>query len=87
MRKSLTALVAMVFLSVLTLINANNIYAKVFATVEGTVKSEDGKPVEGARVILIFSEDGTKYELSTDKNGKWRKANIRPGSWTIGFLA
>lgn len=70
-----------------TIMSSQNGYAKVFALVEGTVKSEDGKPIEGATVILIFSEDGTKFEITTDKKGIWRKANIRPGSWTIGFIA
>lgn len=77
----------MVLLSIIILISINSAYAKVFATVEGTLKAEDGKPIAGAKVILIYSEDGTKYELTTDKKGKWRKANIRPGAWTIGFMA
>lgn len=64
-----------------------NIYAKVWAIVDGTVSSEDGKPIAGAQVILIFSEDGETYELTTDKKGRWRIANIRPGTWTIGFMA
>lgn len=59
----------------------------MFALVSGTAKSEDGKPIQGVKVILIFSEDGTKYELTSDKKGKWRKANLRPGTWTIGFMA
>lgn len=63
------------------------IQAKVFALISGSVKSEDGKPIKGAKVILIFSEDGTKYELATDKKGKWMKSNLRPGAWTIGFMA
>jgi tetratricopeptide (TPR) repeat protein len=68
-------------------INVNNIFAKVYAMAEGTVRSEDGKPIAGATVILIFSEDGTKYELTTDEEGRWRKSNLRPGQWTIGFMA
>jgi len=67
--------------------NSYSIQAKVYAKISGTVKSEDGKPIEGAQVILIFSEDGTKYELTTDKKGNWRKSNLRPGTWTIGFMA
>jgi tetratricopeptide (TPR) repeat protein len=67
--------------------NTYYIHAKVLALISGTVKSEDGKPIEGAKVILIFSEDGTKYELTTDKKGKWMKANLRSGRWTIGFMA
>lgn len=69
------------------MISAHSIYAKVWALVEGTVKTEEGKPIKGANVILIFSEDGTKFELTTDKKGKWRKPNLRPGRWTIGFIA
>jgi len=62
-------------------------FSKVFATVSGTVKSKDGKPVAGAKVILVFSEDKTTFELITDENGNWRKMNLKPGAWTIGFLA
>ena len=38
-------------------------------------------------MILIFSEDGTKHELTTDKKGRWKKANMRSGAWTIGIMA
>ena len=71
----------------LAVICAVFVYAKVFAAVEGTVKSKDGKPLAGARVILIFSQDSTKFELVTDEKGRWRKMNLQPGSWTIGFIA
>ena len=70
-----------------TLISAAYGYAQVFAIASGTVKSEDGKPIQGAKIILIYSEDGTKFELTTDGKGRWRKANVRPGTWTIGFMA
>ncbi len=63
------------------------IFSRVFALVEGTVNSVDGKPIPDARVILIFNEDGEKIELTTDKKGKWRKANLRPGAYTVGFIA
>lgn len=62
-------------------------YSKVFATASGTVKSKDGQPIAGAQVILVFSEDGTKFELITDEKGNWRKMNLKPGRWAIGFLA
>jgi len=68
-------------------IGAESAFAKVFATVSGTVKSKDGKPIAGAKVILVFSEDETTFELVTDKKGRWKKVNLRPGAWTIGFLA
>ena len=71
----------------MTMINSFLLFSQTFAIASGTVKSEDGKPIKGAKVILIFSEDGTKHELTTDKKGRWRKANMRSGAWTIGFMA
>ncbi len=70
-----------------TLISAAYGYTQVFAIASGTVKSEDGKPIQGAKIILIYSEDGTKFELTTDGKGRWMKANMRSGTWTIGFMA
>ncbi|MBN1224381.1 MAG: tetratricopeptide repeat protein [Candidatus Aminicenantes bacterium] len=74
-------------LVVITFLGSVFLYAKVFATVIGSVKSKDGTPIPGAQVILIFSQDGTKFELDTDEKGQWKKVNLRPGTWTIGFLA
>lgn len=71
----------------LVFIGSDSVYAKVFATVTGTVKSKDGAPIAGAKVILVFSEDGTKFELVTDEKGQWKKVNLRPGTWAIGFMA
>jgi tetratricopeptide (TPR) repeat protein len=68
-------------------ITTYSLYSQVFATATGTVKSKDGKAIEGARVILVFSEDQTTFELTTDEKGVWRKSNLRPGTWTVGFLA
>jgi len=86
-KPSILIFITVVFISGIIIFNTHNVYAKVFAKVSGTVKSEDGKPIEGAIVILIFSVDGTKYELTTDKKGIWRKVNLRAGTWTIGFMA
>ncbi len=80
-------LAAIVAFSILFLISAGFALSKVFAMAHGTVKSKDGRPIEGARIILIFSEDGSKYELLSDKKGNWRKANLPPGTYTIGFMA
>lgn len=72
---------------IILLTSSSFIQAKVFATVTGTVNSKDGTPLAGAQVILIFSQDGTKFELVTDEKGRWKKVNLQPGAWTIGFLA
>jgi tetratricopeptide (TPR) repeat protein len=88
MKKPLAIINVMImFILAILMINSTFLYSQVFAMASGTVKSEDGKPIKGAKVILIFSEDGTKYELITDKKGRWRKASMRSGAWTIGFMA
>lgn len=87
MRKPSTILIlTIIFISGIILSIAPDAYAKVFAKVSGTVESEDGNPIEGAKVIFVF-EDGETFELTTDKKGKWRKSDLRPGQWTIGFMA
>jgi len=88
MKKTVTIInVTIMFISMIVMINSPFLYSQVFAMASGIVKSEDGKPIKGAKVILIFSEDGTKHELTTDKKGRWRKASMRSGTWTIGFMA
>lgn len=61
----------------------NNVLdGSTWAIVQGIVKNKEGKPIEGALVILQ-NEQGAKYEYLTDKNGKWIAANIEPGNWKI----
>jgi tetratricopeptide (TPR) repeat protein len=78
---------AVASLCIIIVICASPVFAKVYARVSGSVKTEDGKPIEGARVILIFAADGAKIETATDKKGSWSKVNLRPGAWTMGFMA
>jgi tetratricopeptide (TPR) repeat protein len=61
--------------------------SRIFAIAEGTVKSEKGDPIKGAKVVFIFSEDETKSEVETDEKGRWRESNLKPGLYTIGFFA
>jgi tetratricopeptide (TPR) repeat protein len=60
-------------------------FSQVYARAKGSVTSEKGIPIEGARVILVFSEDGAKVELTTDEKGEWKLVNLRAGDWTIGI--
>jgi tetratricopeptide (TPR) repeat protein len=69
------------------MICASPAFTKVWAKVNGSVKAEDGTPIQGAKVILVFSEDGSTHELTTDAKGRWSKVDMRPGAWTIGFMA
>jgi tetratricopeptide (TPR) repeat protein len=79
--------VILVIIICFVLIYPCSMHSQVFAIASGTVKSKDSKAIEGAEVILVFTEDKTTFELTTDKKGIWRKSNLRPGSWTVGFLA
>ena len=74
------------WLIVVAALAGSDLQAKVWARVNGTVTAEDGKPIEGVKVVLV-SPDGEKIETTTDQKGNWRLLNVRPGSWSIGFLA
>jgi tetratricopeptide (TPR) repeat protein len=56
---------------------------------QGTVKDESGKPVEGARVTLRKGTDRVDPKadgpapLTTDKNGKWSTLGLAQGPWGI----
>src|SRR5918999_3003709 len=56
---------------------------------QGTVKDESGKPIEGAKITLRKGTDGVKPEddgpapLKTDKNGKWSTLGLAQGTWGI----
>jgi tetratricopeptide (TPR) repeat protein len=56
---------------------------------QGTVKDESGKPIEGATITLRKGgdrvdpkTDGPK-QIKTDKNGKWSILGLAGGSWGI----
>ena len=88
MRNPANKLLALVIaFSAIFLVGVGFMISEVLAVANGTVKSKDGQPIEGARIILISSEGGAKHELVSDKKGRWRKANLPPGAYTVGFMA
>ncbi len=55
-------------------------------TLRGKVINKDGRPVEGAEVVLDFVGDyNRQLKTITDKNGEWIRAGIPVGggSWTV----
>ncbi len=56
---------------------------------QGTVKDESGKPVEGAKVTLRKGSDRVDpatdgpASITTDKNGKWSILGLTGGTWGI----
>ena len=54
----------------------------------GSVVDKNGKPVAGAKVLASFDKDnGSKFETTTGKDGKWGIMGIGSGSWTITVTA
>jgi tetratricopeptide (TPR) repeat protein len=82
---------ARIFTSALVLIMLScSAYAQDWrgrARIRGVVLNEDGNPIPNVKVIFMLDAQEAKFELSTDKNGKWQAANIRGGEWHIDFKA
>lgn len=54
--------------------------------VDGTVKDQDGKPIEGATVVLKLTDNPEiAYGCQTDANGNWA-AGVTPGSYTVSAI-
>lgn len=56
------------------------------ATVKGTVKDQQGKPIAGAQVQYINLENGRKMSVKTDKHGQYYSLGLAPGPYDIHFL-
>jgi len=58
------------------------------ARVEGTVKSEKGEPIVGAKVMLRRAKGAPAGpDVTTDKRGHWAYLGLIGGSWNIDFEA
>lgn len=52
--------------------------------IHGTVKSDDGKPLAGARVQLIFAQSETGPEvITTSSKGRWSMLGLASGQWNV----
>jgi tetratricopeptide (TPR) repeat protein len=51
----------------------------------GFVYDEEGNPLEGAKVKLLFAKRGSGFELETDAKGKWIAIGVKGGIWHIDF--
>ena len=58
------------------------------ARVEGTLKSVNGDPIEGAKVSLRWGRSGHGGpDLKTDRKGHWAVLGLAGGSWDVDFVA
>ena len=51
----------------------------------GYVFDEEGNPLEGVKVKLIFVKTQSGFETTTDKKGKWAAMGVNGGQWFIDF--
>jgi tetratricopeptide (TPR) repeat protein len=49
----------------------------------GSVYDQDGKPLEGVKVKLVWEKSASGFEVMTDKDGKWSGAWLRSGTWNV----
>ncbi len=55
--------------------------------VQGKVVDEQGKPVEGAIVMLRLAEEMTGPNIKTNKKGEFSVKDIKGGAWTVRVQA
>lgn len=53
------------------------------ATLKGSVKGTDGKPMPGAVIDMVDKTTGRKYQLKADKNGDLFSLGITSGSYDV----
>jgi tetratricopeptide (TPR) repeat protein len=51
----------------------------------GFVYDEEGNPLEGVKVKLLFTKTQSGFETTTDKEGKWSAMGVNGGMWYIDF--
>jgi tetratricopeptide (TPR) repeat protein len=58
-------------------------FAQYTASVKGTIKDEQGKPMPNATVELQNGENGQKYKLKTNNKGEYFSLGIQPGKYKV----
>lgn len=51
--------------------------------VRGEVRDAEGKPFMGVVVSMTNEDTGQKFEVKTDKNGRWAQTGLRTGIWAF----
>jgi len=59
------------------------VFAQVMGTVKGVCRDMDGKPIAGATVEWLNTENGRKYPLKTNKKGEYFSLGIEPGKYKV----
>ena len=56
-------------------------WGQTTAKIRGVVKDEQGKPIEGAVILLLGTDTGRTYTMKTDKKGEYFSIGIAPGTY------
>jgi tetratricopeptide (TPR) repeat protein len=80
--KKISILLALVFF---TAIFAFSQDWKGKGRIMGHVLDEQGKPIEGVKVKLLYVPDNSGFEVMSDATGEWKASWLRKGMWFIDF--
>ncbi len=59
-------------------------WAQTQGRVEGRVLDAEGRPLEKVDVVIVAQwTTSVHYELTTDKNGKFRQIGMTPGDYQV----
>ena len=61
------------------------VFAQASGSITGTCKDVDGNPVADAVVVFENQDNGQKYTLKTNKQGKYFSLGISPGTYLVTF--
>jgi tetratricopeptide (TPR) repeat protein len=70
-----------VFITLILSLCLPSAVAQVTGTVKGVCKDLDGKPIVGATVEWVNSDNGRKFELKTNNKGEYFSLGIVPGTY------
>ena len=72
-----------ILFSLLAVVCVPWLQAQNSGTVKGACKDVDGKPITGAQVEWLNTENGRKYELKTNGKGEYFSLGIVPGKYKV----
>jgi Tfp pilus assembly protein PilF len=55
------------------------------ARLRGVVTDQDGNPIEGVKVKLMYTKVNDGFEVATDSQGMWVASWIKGGKWDVDF--
>jgi len=59
------------------------VFAQATGTIKGVCKEMDGKPIAGANLEWVNTDNGRKYNLKTNNKGEYFSLGIEPGKYKV----